>query len=103
YSVQQVFLNLISADGDGYRSRKDRYNHLIKSLPWSFTPSYQEYEQFWDSEFPKSSELMDGAIEVLDFLQSMDYKLAIITNGKKSVQAYKINTTKMNQFHNTSS
>jgi len=98
YSQQQVFLNLITADGDGYQNRKDRYEHLLKVLPWSTTPSFGEYEEFWDSEFPKSSELMSGAIELLEFLQKLDYKLAIITNGKTSVQYCKIESTKIKKY-----
>lgn len=40
YPEQQVYVDLITADGDGYRSRTDRYEYLAKVLPWSTVPTY---------------------------------------------------------------
>ena len=42
------------------------------------------------SEMPKQNHLIDGAIDLLDYLKSKKYKLFIITNGFKEVQHKKL-------------
>ncbi|GGD80649.1 HAD family hydrolase [Paenibacillus nasutitermitis] len=98
YSEQQVFNRLSKADGDGYRSKQDLYNDLIKSLPWKTPLSFLEFRSFWDSEFPNSSELMEGAVHLLDYLKGEGYKLALITNGNQKIQYSKISSAKIGDF-----
>lgn len=42
------------------------------------------------AEMPKQNNLLDGAIELLEYLKSKSYKLSIITNGFKEVQHKKM-------------
>ena len=50
---------------------------------------------------PTFTHLYDGAIEILDYLKSKDYRLHIITNGFKVVQAFKIKNSKIDHYFDT--
>jgi putative hydrolase of the HAD superfamily len=49
-------------------------------------------------EMPKQTILLDGAIEVLDYLKQKNYRLFIITNGFKEVQYKKLETSGLLQY-----
>lgn len=53
----------------------------------------QEMNDVYLAEMPKQKYLMDGAIELLDYLKLKPYKLYIITNGFKEVQHKKLQTS----------
>ncbi|WP_199621269.1 HAD family hydrolase [Paenibacillus alkalitolerans] len=98
FSKEQLFQELLEADGDGYRGKEEVYAELLYKLPWENTPSYEEFIDFWNIEFPNSSELMGGALEVLGQFKSHGYKLGIITNGKSKVQNRKIDSVHIRDY-----
>ncbi|QYR19328.1 HAD family hydrolase [Paenibacillus sp. sptzw28] len=98
YTEERVYANLLTADGDGYQSKKDIYNYLSENLPWISVPSFDQFQEFWNEEFPASSVLMDGALGLITYLKRGGYKLAIITNGKKMVQDRKIDSVMIREY-----
>jgi putative hydrolase of the HAD superfamily len=53
----------------------------------------QQMNDLYLTEMPKQNYLMEGAIELLDYLKTKPYKLFIITNGFKEVQHKKLESS----------
>ncbi|MBO7226520.1 MAG: YjjG family noncanonical pyrimidine nucleotidase [Bacteroidales bacterium] len=53
---------------------------------------------FYVLEGPKKTTLIDGAIEVLDYLLAKNYPIYIVSNGFKEVQNEKIITSKIDKY-----
>ncbi len=51
-------------------------------------------------EMPKQQKLLDGAIEILNYLKNKNYQLFIITNGFKEVQEKKLISSGIDGFFN---
>jgi len=54
-----------------------------------------EMNALYLSEMPKQSKLVDGAIDLLDYLKNKNYQLFIITNGFSEVQYNKLKSSKL--------
>lgn len=92
---------IIEADNDGYRSKKELYQELLNNLKWKKETTLQELLEYWFSEFFKCTVLMDGAMEVIQFLRSQGLKLGLITNGSVHSQNSKIDYAGIRGFFDT--
>ncbi|HIW32549.1 MAG TPA: HAD family hydrolase, partial [Candidatus Paenibacillus intestinavium] len=54
--------------------------------------------QFWFTDFYKYTELMDNALSVLQYLQSRNFKIGLITNGSSRSQHAKIDSVNIRHF-----
>ncbi|CAM3635632.1 HAD family hydrolase [Marinicrinis lubricantis] len=80
-----------TADRDGYRSKRELYEDLKRHLNMKQEhTTIEDMLHFWFSEFPKCTELMEGAQDVIEHLKSKQIKLGIITNGAVHTQHAKI-------------
>jgi putative hydrolase of the HAD superfamily len=98
FSEEQMYTDILEADGDGYRNKEDIHQILLAKLPWKLSLTFAQFRDIWDTEFPRSSELMAGALEVLEFLTQKGYKVALITNGKSNVQNAKIDSAQIRKY-----
>lgn len=57
-----------------------------------------EMNDLYLAEMPKQKFLMDGAMEILEYLKSKRYKLFIITNGFKEVQHKKLESSGLGKY-----
>lgn len=81
-----------------------RHGRLIdsfKALNTSFNPSViNTLSDAYIDELPVNNHLLDGAIEILQYL-SQNYRLHIITNGFVEVQHLKLNKSNIKQYFKT--
>lgn len=54
---------------------------LIQELNWNVPPSLETLTEFWFEDFGLSAVAMTGAVELLEHLKQLNYKLAVISNG----------------------
>lgn len=54
---------------------------LTQELLWSKTPHLEELTHYWFQQFGLAAVAMQGAVELLQYLQGQQYKLAVISNG----------------------
>jgi putative hydrolase of the HAD superfamily len=59
-----------------------------------------EMNSLYLSEMPKQRQLVEGAIELLDYLTAKGYLLLIITNGFREVQLKKLEETGLSKYFN---
>lgn len=57
-----------------------------------------EMNSFYLDEMPKQNRLVEGAIDLLDYLKSKGYHLFIITNGFKEVQHQKLEISNLSAY-----
>jgi len=55
----------------------------------------EEMNTLYLSEMPKQNKLVDGAIDLLEYLKNKNYRLFIITNGFSEVQHNKLKSSKL--------
>lgn len=58
----------------------------------------QQMNECYLDEMPKQNILLEGAMEVLDYLKQKNYRLFIITNGFKEVQHKKLETSGLKAY-----
>lgn len=93
---------LVEADRDGYRKKKELYEEIRSSLRFKEPmPTIEQLLEYWFSEFYQCSVLMDGAIEVLDYLKAKGIKLGLITNGAIRSQRSKIDQVNIRSYFDT--
>jgi len=56
------------------------------------------FNEAYLTEMPKHSILIDGTLEVLDYLKSRNYSMHIITNGFKEVQLKKMENSGLSRY-----
>ncbi|RXZ77458.1 HAD-IIIA family hydrolase [Paenibacillaceae bacterium] len=86
---------IIEADNDGYRSKKELYQELLRNLKWKKETTLEELLDYWFSEFFKCTVLMNGAMDVIHVLRNQGLKLGLITNGSVHSQNAKIDCAKI--------
>jgi len=87
------------ADNNGYRKKQELYEELFDRLEkQNSATTADDMIQFWFSDFYKYTELMDNALSVLQYLQSNNYKIALITNGSSRSQHSKIDSVQLRPF-----
>jgi len=59
-----------------------------------------EMNRIYLSEMPKQNKLVEGAIDLLDYLKNKNYQLFIITNGFSEVQYNKLKSSKLLPYFN---
>jgi len=103
YGSRSEIINLMRiADRDGYRNKRELFDELKTSLVMNNNEiKTDELLNFWSSEFLDCTVLMNGALEVLDYLKSKNYKLGIITNGSVYSQNTKIDKVKIREYFDT--
>ena len=82
---------------DAYRNKQVRKKELTNQrFQLTFNElgireiNADEMNSHYLSEMPKQNHLIDGAIDLLDYLKSKGYKMFIITNGFREVQYKKL-------------
>ena len=81
--------------------RRGRFREAFE--PFGITYSEAELDVLATSyidELPKDNHLLEGAMEVLEYLQQI-YRLHIITNGFAEVQSLKLQNSKISHFFET--
>lgn len=86
------------ADRDGYRKKHELYEDLMKNLKMKNDVTIEGLLGYWFSEFHKSTELMDGAIDILEELKNKQIKLGLITNGSTKSQNLKIDQVRIRGY-----
>ena len=69
--------------------RQTRFAQLLSGSELVTNGAALEMSDYFTTEGPKKSALIDGSMELLDYLQPK-YRLAVITNGFTDVQAVKM-------------
>lgn len=81
--------------------RRGRFREAF--LPFGISFSTEELDAMavtYIDELPKDNYLLEGAIEILEYLNPR-YQLHIITNGFAEVQALKLQNSRISHFFNT--
>lgn len=81
--------------------RRGRFKDAFE--PFGISYSLEDLDELADSyidELPKDNHLLEGAQEVLEYLNTR-YQLHIITNGFTEVQALKLNNSGISHFFDT--
>lgn len=63
---------------------------IFAEAPWQPAPSFEEFQEHYDAEYPGCAVPMAGMHETLDALRSRGIRLGLITNGGVKVQGGKI-------------
>lgn len=70
--------------------RDHRFRLVMENLGVQAATDYQPMEETYIALLPTKSYLMDGALDVLDYVQGKGYDLHILTNGFDIVQGKKM-------------
>jgi len=90
---------MILADKDGYRKKRELFEDILSSFRFKDpVPSIDVLLEYWFSEFPKCAVLMEGALEVLEYLKTKQIKLGIITNGSVRAQSSKLDHVSIRDY-----
>jgi len=77
--------------------RQTRFAQLLAGTELARNGAAVEMADYFTTEGPRKSALIDGSIEILDFLHSK-YCLAVITNGFTDVQAVKMECSGIDHY-----
>lgn len=91
---------LMAADGFGYRPAT-RSHDIAANLVWTVRPAPDEIAAHWRRHFTSLAVAMDGAIEVLETLQSLGIALGLVTNGTVRSQAQKLDILGLRSYFRT--
>ena len=91
---------LIAADGLGYRPAT-RSHDIAANLVWKVRPAPDEIAAHWRRHFTSLAVAMDGAVEVLETLQSLGIALGLVTNGTVRSQAQKLDILGLHPYFRT--
>jgi len=91
---------LIAADGLGYRPAT-RSHDIAANLVWKVRPAPDEIAAHWRRHFTSLAVAMDGAVEVLETLQSLGIALGLVTNGTVRSQAQKLDILGLRPYFRT--
>ncbi len=81
--------------------RRGRFREAFTVFGLEFTlEELDDMAVTYIDELPKDNHLLEGALEVLEYL-SPNYQLHIITNGFAEVQALKLQNSRISHFFNT--
>lgn len=87
------------ADQNGYRNRQELFEEILQTFEMKDTDiSIEILLDHWFSKFFKCTVLMDGALEVLEYLKNKNIKLGLITNGSVHSQNSKIEHVKLSPY-----
>ena len=100
-SIANMTDGIRRADRDGYRPKDESMAELLEILPWRSRPKLDELIDYWQAEFPKISQPMEGLYTTLDELRSRKLKLGIITNGDARAQNTKIDALHIRSYFET--
>lgn len=102
YHSKLIFENYFrKIDERGNKPRKEVFAELGQALSWKHRPDLEEQLAFWNTEFPKCTEPMDGLHDVLEFFQNRRIKMGIVTNGFTVFQNTKIDRLGIRQYIKT--
>lgn len=93
--LKDIFIEL---DCRGYKPREDMFKELQNKIAWKSQSEISELIDFWNTEFPKCAEPMEGLYDLLDYLRSKNVKMAIVTNGTSHMQNTKIDKLKIREY-----
>lgn len=71
--------------------RLERFKQTFESFNQTHELDIEAIAAYYTTHCPHKSALVDGAIEILEYLDGKGYQLHLITNGFKEVQFIKIN------------
>ncbi len=91
---------LIAADGWGYRPAT-RSHDIAANLAWKVRPAPDEIAAHWSRHFSSLAVAMDGAVEVLETLQSLGIVLGLVTNGTVRAQVQKLDILGLRPYFRT--
>lgn len=97
-NLEDIFFQV---DWRGYRPREEMFTEFRNRISWKRQPSLKELMDFWNEEFPKCAEPMDGLYEVLDCFLSMGINMGIVTNGESKFQNTKLDKLKLRKYMKT--
>jgi putative hydrolase of the HAD superfamily len=86
---QEMMETMIEKDKDGYKEKTELFAELLEEWTWEHKPGLQELMDFYTLEYVHGAVMMEDALSILAYCRSK-YKLALITNGRTSIQYGKI-------------
>ncbi len=99
-SVDHMAEVIIQADGWGYRP-SERHQDILANLTWRASPSLDDVTAHWDHHFASLAVTAEGAVEVLEGLQTLGIPLGIVTNGSVRSQEGKIDALDLRPYFQT--
>jgi len=94
---EEAIAVIIEKDEDGYKDKKALFAELTDLLPWQETVQAHELLAFYEEEYVNSAELMEGALQLLDWCNNR-CKVGLITNGRHVIQDGKLNRLQIKHY-----
>ena len=78
--------------------RENRFRLVFEELGVACPDDHLAIGEFYLESLPTKKYLLDGALELLEYVKSLGYELHIITNGFDEIQARKIASSGISHF-----
>ena len=85
-----VLAAITEVDERGYAPRERVFTRLQNALTWRSVPTLSRLADHWREQFPRSTTLRPGALELLNALRERGFTLGLVTNGPVALQQNKI-------------
>lgn len=99
--IEELQKVIVEADCNGYIPKEEVFNDIIGRPIWIKKPSISQISEFWDAEFGKCTEAVDGLYEVLNYFFDRGIKIGIVTNGSVHRQNLKIDVLGIRKYMKT--
>ncbi|MCF2445274.1 YjjG family noncanonical pyrimidine nucleotidase [Dyadobacter sp. CY345] len=78
--------------------RENRFKMVFEELGVSCPNNHEEIGEVYLQTLPQKKHLLEGALELLDYVSGKGYNLHIVTNGFNDIQAKKIASSGISHF-----
>ncbi len=78
--------------------RENRFRMVFEALGVACPPHHVEIGEYYLQSLPEKNHLLDGALELLQYVTDKGYAIHIITNGFNEIQAKKIASSGITHF-----
>lgn len=95
---EELVVEMIERDKDGYRPKEGFFQELIDWLPWREAISLQKLKAYYDRHYMTHAKAMDHTEDTLQACREKGLRLGIITNGYSHLQHAKIDLLNLRRF-----
>lgn len=78
--------------------RQNRFKMVFEELGVECPPDHTEIGEYYLTSLPTKKHLLEGALDLLNYVTAAGYRLHVITNGFNEVQARKIASSEIAHF-----
>lgn len=78
--------------------RENRFRMVFQELNVACPDDHRDIGEFYLQSLPNKNHLLDGALELLEYVSAQEYGIHIITNGFNEIQAKKIASSGIGHF-----